>query len=133
MNADELDMAESTGRIFNDTAIKEQPEIPFCGCLSVRYYQPFFDVDTNDVFTRIASAVFYCNREQNFLGLVSEKPDAYGPFWVSLFEYFKFAFWNLKSLDCYYPRFYGCCFVAYKQLVQILDAWWYLVSPINTV
>jgi hypothetical protein len=82
MNADDLDINESAGRLFNETTIKEQPEIPFCGCLSVRYYQPFFDVDTNDVISRISSAVFYCNREQNFLGLVGDKPDAYGPFWV---------------------------------------------------
>ena len=23
----------------------EFPEIPFCGCLSVRFYQPYFDVE----------------------------------------------------------------------------------------
>mmetsp|Transcript_20481 Transcript_20481/g.28192 ORF Transcript_20481/g.28192 Transcript_20481/m.28192 type:complete len:235 (-) Transcript_20481:113-817(-) len=80
---DELDITESTGRMFNDPVVKDQPEIPFCGCLSVRYYQPFFDVDTSDVMTRIGSALFYCNREQTFLSLVGEKPDAYGPFWIS--------------------------------------------------
>lgn len=82
MNADELDINESAGRLFNENTIKEQPDIPFCGCLSIRYYQPFFDVDTNDVISRISGALFYCNRDQNFLGLVGEKPDAYGPFWV---------------------------------------------------
>jgi len=84
MNADELDIAESTGLLYNDPVVKDQPEIPFCGCLSVRYYQPFFDVDTSDVMTRIGSAVFYCNRDQTFLSLVGDKPDAYGPFWVKL-------------------------------------------------
>jgi hypothetical protein len=78
----DLDIAESTGRIFNDTSLKEQPEIPFCGCLSVRYYQPYFDVDTAEVIGRIGNALFYCGRDQTFLNLIGDKPDAYGPFWV---------------------------------------------------
>jgi hypothetical protein len=61
---------------------KEVQDIPFCGCLSVRYYQPYFDVDTVDVTTRISSALLYCRSEQNFLSSIREKPDAYGPFWV---------------------------------------------------
>jgi hypothetical protein len=60
------------------------PDIPFCGCLSVRFYQPYFDIDTNEVFTRISSAMFYCRREKTFLSSFSEKPDAYGPFWVRI-------------------------------------------------
>ena len=62
--------------------LKKDPDIPFCGCLSVRYYQPFFDVDTVDVVSRLSSALFYCKREQNFLSQIEERPDAYGPFWV---------------------------------------------------
>lgn len=62
---------------------KELPDIPMCGFLSIRYYQPYFDVDTNDVVSRITQASFFCNREQNFLTTIAEKPDAYGPFWVS--------------------------------------------------
>lgn len=61
----------------------EMPEIPFCGCLSVRYYQPYFDVDSVDVTNRISSALLFCRREQSFLSYCDEKPDAYGPFWIS--------------------------------------------------
>ncbi len=61
---------------------KPEVDIPFCGCLSVRYYQPFFDVNTSDVTSRLSSAFFYCKREQNFLEQIAERPDAYGPFWV---------------------------------------------------
>jgi hypothetical protein len=59
------------------------PEIPFCGCISVQFYQPYFDLDTADVISRISSAMFYCRREENFLNLMKDKPDAYGPFWIA--------------------------------------------------
>jgi hypothetical protein len=60
----------------------DMPEIPLCGFLSVRFYQPYFDVDTADVASRVAHAVFYCKREENFLAFIKDKPDAYGPFWI---------------------------------------------------
>jgi hypothetical protein len=34
--------------------------IPMCGCMSVKYYQPYFDVDTSDVTSRIKAALFFC-------------------------------------------------------------------------
>jgi len=60
-------------------------EIPFCGCLTVRYYQPYFDVDTKDVLARILNSLFYCRAGpgENFLALTTDKPDAYGPFWIA--------------------------------------------------
>lgn len=58
------------------------PEIPFCGCLSVQFYQPYFDIDTTEVISRIMSSMFYCKREENFLTSLRERPDAYGPFWI---------------------------------------------------
>jgi hypothetical protein len=58
-------------------------DIPMCGFLSVQYYQPLFDVDTVDVYNRILQSTFYCRRENNFLQYIGDKPDAYGPFWVS--------------------------------------------------
>lgn len=61
---------------------KETHDIPFCGCLSVRYYQPYFDVDTEDVITRLKSSLLYCRSENTFLATINDRPDAYGPFWV---------------------------------------------------
>eukprot|EP01031_Cornospumella_fuschlensis_P036113 gene36113-43792_t len=77
---DELDHERS--RLVHENA-KEIPDIPMCGCLSVRYYQPYFDIDTSDVSNRMAQAVFYCRREQNFLALIEGRPDGYGPFWIA--------------------------------------------------
>lgn len=116
---DELDINESAGRLFNDPTIKEQPEIPFCGCLSVRYYQPFFDVDTTDVLNRIGSAVFFCNRDQNFLSLIGDKPDAYGPFWVTIILPFRISQFIIPfhRSDRHNLSLHCSCFITYKQLV----------------
>lgn len=80
----QLDLEGS--RLISETT-KDTPEIPMCGFLSVRYYQPYFDVDTVDITNRILQAVFYCRREQNFLTTVENKPDGYGPFWVRQFRH----------------------------------------------
>jgi hypothetical protein len=62
--------------------------IPFCGCLSVKFYQPYFDLDTQDVYNRIWSSLFFCRRQDTFLDSFATKtPDAYGPFWVHLHIY----------------------------------------------
>lgn len=73
---------EQGSSLLTENKPKENTEIPFCGCLSVRYYQPYFDVDTVDVTSRISGSLLYCRAEQNFLASVRERPDAYGPFWV---------------------------------------------------
>lgn len=70
----------TVGREKNNSEI---PDIPFCGFLSVRFYQPYFDIDTADVVSRISSSIFYCRREENFLVSMKDKPDAYGPFWIA--------------------------------------------------
>lgn len=57
--------------------------IPFCGCLSVKFYQPYFDLDTQDVSNRIWSSLFFCRRQDTFLdNFATKNPDVYGPFWV---------------------------------------------------
>lgn len=62
---------------------EDDREVPLCGCMSVRYYQPFFDIETEDVTRRITTAAFYFRKDDSFMGLIRDRPDAYGPFWVS--------------------------------------------------
>lgn len=81
-NSGDLDREQGSSLLTEKP--KENNDIPFCGCLSVRYYQPYFDVDTADVTSRLTSSLLYCRSEQNFLTTVKERPDAYGPFWVRL-------------------------------------------------
>ncbi len=41
--------------------------MPFCGCLSMRYYQPYFDIDTQEIYSRIIASVFYCRSTTSFI------------------------------------------------------------------
>jgi hypothetical protein len=87
--SEDLDINQS-GRLLAESG-KDLPEIPLCGFLSVKYYQPFFDIDTQEVMNRILQASIFCRREQNFLSYIGEKPDGYGPFWVNNKEILKFS------------------------------------------
>ncbi|KAJ3670864.1 hypothetical protein LUZ60_008290 [Juncus effusus] len=48
---------------------------------TVEAYKPYFDVDTSDVLERIRDSLFPFNG--NFNEKTTEKPDLYGPFWIS--------------------------------------------------
>lgn len=82
-NNDDID-TERAGLLNPAASSGPMPEIPLCGFMTVQYYQPFFDVDTVDITNRILASTFYCRREQNFVSLIGDKPDAYGPIWVGL-------------------------------------------------
>jgi hypothetical protein len=81
---DSDDLEAPPSRSSHETVQNKTADIPFCGCLSVQYYQPYFDVDTVDIVARVTSSFLFCNRETNFLNLIADKPDAYGPIWVQL-------------------------------------------------
>jgi protein YIPF1/2 len=72
----------------------------FCGCLSVRYYQPYFDVDTAHVVERIKFALFPFKREEGFIQLLGPNPDAYGPFWIATTLVFAIAV--VSNLSSYF-------------------------------
>lgn len=56
--------------------------MPACACISLGYYQPFFDVDTSEVATRALRAI-WPPAASNFWAVVGPKPDLYGPFWAA--------------------------------------------------
>eukprot|EP00904_Undaria_pinnatifida_P012923 jgi/Undpi1/8761/HiC_scaffold_25.g11223.m1 len=60
-----------------------QGQTVWCGCLSLVFYQQFFQVDTKDVTERWLHSISIRKRETGFLDLVETNPDAYGPFWNS--------------------------------------------------
>ena len=80
---EEMNATHKTSNTVLRTERNDLPDIPLCGCFSVRFYQPYFDIDTVDVISRISNAMFYCKREENFMSRVRDKPDAYGPFWIA--------------------------------------------------
>ncbi|CAM9767985.1 unnamed protein product [Ectocarpus sp. 6 AP-2014] len=59
------------------------PKISMCGLLSLQYYQPYFDVDTSEVKTKLLQAIWPMRKTASFLGEAdSSKVDLYGPVWV---------------------------------------------------
>ena len=80
MNNDRSSMLNGTNkRVSNRT---DAPDVPLCGFVSLQYYQPYFDVDTDEIKNRLFSAAMgFKNGE--FIHILLEKPDLYGPFWVS--------------------------------------------------
>lgn len=55
-----------------------------CACLSVAYYQPYFNVSTDNILERTKLSFFYYKPEnRNFLAVSQNNPDIYGPFWLS--------------------------------------------------
>ncbi|CAG9317891.1 unnamed protein product [Blepharisma stoltei] len=64
-------------------------------CWQVKYYRPYFNVDTRTVFHRIFISIIPI-APSGFFG--SAKPDAYGPFWIATTVIFMLcAFGNIES------------------------------------
>lgn len=65
--------------------------ISMCGLLSLEFYRPYFDVDTNQVKARLLQALWPIRMNSLFLyhadvegsGGGGSAPDLYGPVWVS--------------------------------------------------
>ncbi|TDH64898.1 uncharacterized protein CCR75_000648 [Bremia lactucae] len=55
-----------------------------CGCFSLAFYQPYFNVDTSDIQQRLMRALLPFMKDPAFSELALESPDAYGPFWLSV-------------------------------------------------
>lgn len=51
-----------------------------CAILTIEYYQPFFDVDTEDVKDRLKLALIPF--KDTFFQISKDSPDLYGPFWI---------------------------------------------------
>lgn len=56
---------------------------PLCGFLTIQYYQPYFNVDTEDVKNRMIKTLTPW-KEESFLTFLGENIDAYGPFWITI-------------------------------------------------
>jgi hypothetical protein len=54
-----------------------------CSCLSVEYYKPYWNVDTEQVVDRLKQAITpHQPAETTFLQQIQKNPDGYGPFWI---------------------------------------------------
>jgi hypothetical protein len=68
----------------NEDAIRAAPTgfAALCMCLSVDFYRPLFDVDTQEVLQRVRVA-FLPFMFPSFFEVIEDKPDLYVPFWGS--------------------------------------------------
>lgn len=110
---DEEEMGNSdAGTTSALLAREDEREVPFCGCLSVKYYQPFFDIETADIIKRISTAALYLKRDDSFMTLIRDKPDAYGPFWVRLHPFLIYIITNTIDID--YINLRGGVYVSFE-------------------
>ncbi|KAJ3045703.1 hypothetical protein HDV00_007829 [Rhizophlyctis rosea] len=67
---------------YGFSAPAPQPAVPVNrgGFWTIEYYAQFFDVDSNDVAQRILASLI---PKDDFLQLIGDKPDLYGPFWIA--------------------------------------------------
>lgn len=77
--------------------------ISVCGLLSLEFYRPYFDVDTDEVKARLLQATLPMRQATPFLDQADEEgrggstaPDLYGPVWVS----------NLRCRPMFYFSFF---------------------------
>ena len=47
---------------------------------NLTFLQSYFDIETDDIIKRLFASLIPCNK--NFINLVEQKPDLYGPFWI---------------------------------------------------
>jgi len=59
---------------------QQAPRVPFCGCLSLEYYRPYFNITTKDVQERLKMSLNPLR--PTFFELTKDNPDLYGPFWT---------------------------------------------------
>ena len=76
-----LDQGKSRENVSKDDTEGKEESVPLCGILSVKFYRPYFDIDTKDITARLYHALVSF-KDNSFMNLIAEKPDAYGPFWV---------------------------------------------------
>lgn len=117
-------------------------DVPLCGILSVKFYKPYFDVDTRDITSRLYHSLVSF-KDATFLNMISEKPDAYGPFWISTSLIFVVAVashissflsaWMLGKVWAYdFQSFLTLASMVYSFLAGVPLALWFAVRQFNS-
>lgn len=139
-----LDVGNSSSN-DNDSSSSPNPlgaDIPLCGILSVKFYKPYFDIDTKDISTRLYHSLVSF-KDASFLNMISEKPDAYGPFWISTSLIFVVAVsshmssflsaWMLGKVWAYdFQSFLTLASMVYSFLAGVPLALWFSVRQFNS-
>jgi len=65
------------------TTTTGEPIDPNAKCWSIQYYRPWFDIDTNQELHRLKKSLLPFLSSNFFDKELDEKPDLYGPFWIT--------------------------------------------------
>jgi len=81
----EMGSMSSMGNNLNQTPTSKtgEPIDPNAKCWSIQYYQPWFDIDTNQELHRLKKSLLPFLASNFFDKELDEKPDLYGPFWIT--------------------------------------------------
>lgn len=66
------------------------PPSSMCWCFDLRSYQPYFNVNTSTIKTRLISSTLLhklsSTRSPSYFltDIIKDQPDAYGPFWITM-------------------------------------------------
>ena len=77
--AEDDSLLENNNNKANETGV--QKPAGMCSCFSIAFYQPYFNVDTDDVKQRLVPSLKGF-KDHDFVEFISQKPDLYGPFWI---------------------------------------------------
>jgi hypothetical protein len=104
-NDESVGLMESGG-VTSDEEAKPSPPTGMCSCLSVEYYKPYWNVDSEEVMDRLKQAMTpHKPAETTFLQQIQKTPDGYGPFWIGTTLIFAIgASSNLQSWLGFQPK-----------------------------
>ena len=74
--AEDDSLLENNNNKANETGV--QKPAGMCSCFSIAFYQPYFNVDTDDVKQRLVRSLKGF-KDHDFVEFISQKPDLYGP------------------------------------------------------
>jgi len=74
--------AEDASFLNEQKRKKNEEEITNASCFSIKFYQPYFDIDTESELLRLKRSLQFWDRPF-FRTELNEKPDLYGPFWIA--------------------------------------------------
>ncbi|EGR27970.1 hypothetical protein IMG5_185530 [Ichthyophthirius multifiliis] len=58
----------------------QKQQLGICGFLQLEYYQPYFNITSNEIKQRVKSC--FLPIKPDFLNIIKQKPDLWGPFWI---------------------------------------------------
>ena len=97
---------------------------------NITFYSKYFDVNSKDVQNRLTASLL---PQSDFLSLIGDNPDLYGPFWISTFSIFVVFFSEsivalLESTKVDYTKFASIAALGYSYAFTIPLILWTILK-----